>query len=214
MKYAKLFRVFSSALFVTALFTFILVGFAALIAPEELQVFFANFMEAIHGFGLIGAAMIMTIAALTAFPAELPAIACGAMYGLTNGFFVIWVTAMMGASLAFAIGRYIDSAFLEKAVGETVYLKIRERANEKTGLMALFFVRLIPYFPFFIVNFASGMSGMRYGGYFLATGIGIIPGAFVSSAIGAGLLSSNWVVVLIALSILILFVFIWKLYRN
>ena len=197
-----------------AVLTFIAVCLAALIAPEALKIFFANFMEHIHALGLVGAAIIMTIAALTAFPAELPAIACGAMYGLTNGFFVIWVTAMLGSSLAFTVGRYVDPAFLEMIVGKTVYSKIRERANEKTGLMTLFLVRLIPYFPFFIVNFASGMSGMRYGGYFLATGFGIIPGAFVSSAIGAGLLSSNSVIVLIVLSLLILFAFLWKLYRG
>ena len=214
MHYARLFKIFSSALFLIAILTFIAVCTTALIAPEELKLFFSNFMEKIHGFGLIGAAMIMAIAALTAFPAELPAIACGAMYGLTNGVFVIWITAMIGSSLAFAVGRYVDPAFLEMLVGKTVYSKIRERANEKTGLMTLFIVRLIPYFPFFVVNFASGMSGMRYGGYFLATGLGIIPGAVVSSAIGAGLLSSNSVVLLIVLSLLILFAFVWKLYSN
>ena len=59
----------------------------------------------------------MTIATLTVFPAELPAIACGAMYGLTPGFIITWITAMIGGSVAFFIGRFVIPAFLEVVIG-------------------------------------------------------------------------------------------------
>jgi uncharacterized membrane protein YdjX (TVP38/TMEM64 family) len=78
--------------------------------------------------------------------------------------------------------------------------------------MVLLLVRLVPLFPFFVVNFASGISGMRYTSYMVATGVGIIPGAVVSNAIGAGLMVTNTIIVLVAISILVLTVFSVKIF--
>ena len=214
MKSARLLRALSAVLVVLSIISFIALAITAFLAPEELKAFFDTFIGQIHRLGLIGSVLIMTVAALTAFPAELPAIACGAMYGVTFGFAVTWVSAMIGASVAFWVGRYVHPSFLKSLVGERIFTTIRKRSNEKTGIMTLFLVRLIPWFPFFLVNFASGMSSMRYTSYLLATGAGIIPGALVSNAIGAGLLFTNAVIVLIALSIFMLLVFLLRIYRS
>ncbi len=204
----------SSALVVVSVILFIVVGIVALSAPLELRAFYDSSVHEIHTIGLVGSAIIMTIAALTAFPAELPAIACGGMYGFSSGFIVIWVSAMIGASVAFFVARNVDPAFLTTIVGHKIFEKIKKRSNEKNSVLTLFLVRLVPLFPFFIVNFAAGMSGMRYSSYLLATGAGIIPVALVTSAIGAGLLLMNSIIVLIVLSVVILGLFLVKNFNR
>lgn len=214
MQYVKYLRAFSSILVLVSVVSIIVVGIMAVVDPEQLKSFFEQSIEMVHSLGLVGSLLIMTIAALTAFPAELPAIACGAMYGLVPGFFVAWATAMIGASIAFAVARYVDQSILKSVFGEKLFATIRKRANENSGLMTLFLIRLIPMFPFFVVNFASGMSGMRYRSYLLATGAGMIPGAFVSSAIGAGLMFANMYLLLFGLSVVVLVIFSLRIYRN
>lgn len=211
LNYAILLRWVSSTFIVLSILSYIAAGIAALQAPDMLFEFFDLWMEKIHSLGLIGPVIMMTIAAVSAFPAELPAIACGATYGLVLGSIATWLTAMIGASVAFCIGRFIDPEMIKVVFGEKVFGAIRKRSNEKTGVLALFFIRLIPLFPFFVVNFGSGMSGMKFHSYLLATGAGIIPGVIVSNAIGAGLVFANATIGLIALLILTLTIFAVKI---
>ena len=214
MIFAKFLRTLSSVLIALSVLSLIVVGTLALLDPGALAAFFESSMNKIHSTGILGPLIIMTVAAVSAFPVELPAIACGAMYGLIPGFVITWMTAMFGASVAFFIGRFVDPKIIKVVFGEKIFAAIKKRANEKTGVMTLFVVRLIPLFPFFIVNFASGMSGMKFHGYLLATGAGIIPGAIVTNAIGAGFVLANSTIVLIALSIFLLTIISVKMLRS
>lgn len=214
MNYEKIFGTVSSFFIILSVVSFAAVGIMVLAAPDTLENFFSTLAAQTHKLGLVGAALLMTLAALTAFPAELPAIACGAMYGLLPGFVVIWITAMLGASIAFAMGRYVNPALIEGIVGKIVFGAIRKRSNEKSGVASLFVVRLIPLFPFFIVNYASGLSGMRYHNYLLATGAGMIPGAMISSAIGAGMVTGNAVAILLIILTIFLLAISMKIYRG
>ncbi len=214
VRHADYLNTLSTALILVSTLSFVAVGLMMLIAPEFLDEIFKQSIALVHGLGLIGSLLIMTIAALTAFPAELPAIACGAMYGLLPGFFVAWLTAIIGSSVAFSVGRHFEPTILRRIMGESIFASIRKHANQNSGIMALFLVRLIPFFPFFIVNIGSGMSGMPFRNYILATSAGIIPGAFISSAIGAGLAFSSSVVLLITASVVVLAVCSIKIYRN
>jgi uncharacterized membrane protein YdjX (TVP38/TMEM64 family) len=63
--------------------------------------------------------------------------------------------------------------------------KLRE-ALRKDGFSYLLAIRLLPLFPFWLVNLAAAVSGMRLGPFALATLLGIIPATFVFSSIGAG----------------------------
>jgi uncharacterized membrane protein YdjX (TVP38/TMEM64 family) len=128
LEYARFIGVLSNVLIALSLISFIAVGVMVLTVPQLIEAFFNASISKIHSFGLIGSVLIMTIAALTAFPAELPAIACGAMYGLIPGSIITWISAMIGASVAFAVGRYVDPAFLEIVVGKKIFAVIRKRA--------------------------------------------------------------------------------------
>ena len=62
-----------------------------------------------------------------------------------------------------------------------------EEGFRRDSFSYLLFLRLVPVFPFWLVNIVPALLGMRLGPYVLATVIGIIPGAIVYSSLGAGL---------------------------
>ena len=209
--YAKFFRLLSSILIALSFVSLLVVGIVAVLSPGALSEFVEMFLARAHAIGVLGPVIVMTLAAVSALPAELPAIACGAMYGMIPGFFIAWMTAMFGASVAYFIGKFVRPEIIKIVFGERIFSAVKKRANEKTGVMTLFVVRLIPLFPFFIVNFASGMSGMKFLSYLLATGAGIVPGALVTTAIGAGLAFASTAVALIALSVFLVTVILLKM---
>jgi uncharacterized membrane protein YdjX (TVP38/TMEM64 family) len=95
------------------------------------------------------------------------------------------VAATIGASIIFLIAR---SAF-----GEYVVRRAGPRLSKiLDGFCAdafsyLLFLRLVPLFPFFLVNLAPALVGVRLGTFVAATALGVIPATFVFASVGAGL---------------------------
>jgi uncharacterized membrane protein YdjX (TVP38/TMEM64 family) len=173
------------------------------------------FVETIKPYGLVGSLFVMTVAALTAFPAELAAMACGAMYGPWLGSVVAWSTAMFGASVGYAIGRLLGRKFVLKMIGAKRYETMCSYASRDVGTLSLFTIRLIPLIPFFLVNYAAGLAGMRYPNFLLATGIGIIPGVTISTALGDSMAAQNWTaVVYLSVIVVVLTAAAWYFRRH
>lgn len=173
------------------------------------------FVDAIKPYGFIGFLLVMTIAALTAFPAELVAMACGAMYGPWLGSVVAWTTAMFGASVGYAIGRLLGRKFVLKIIGAKRYETMCSYASRDVGTLSLFTIRLIPLIPFFLVNYAAGLAGMRYPNFLIATGIGIIPGVAISTALGDSMAAQEWSAVMYwSFIVVILTVAAWYFRRH
>lgn len=86
------------------------------------------------------------------------------------------IGATLGASAAFLTARHLGRDFIEGFLKGR--LKVFDDGAERHGLKAVLFVRLIPLFPFNIVNYGAGLSKIRFKDFFFATLIGIIPGSF------------------------------------
>ena len=102
---------------------------------------------------------------------------------------------MLGGSLT-VVGATIGAVIVFLAARTALAETLREKAGprlsklragfQENAFSYLLFLRLVPAFPFFLVNIAAGLFGMRTGPYALATFLGIMPGTFVFSSIGAG----------------------------
>ena len=109
--------------------------------------------------------------------------------GLIFGWLLGGVSAVIGAS----IGAVILFLVARSAFGETLRAKAGPRISgmvegfQKDAFSYLLFLRLVPAFPFFVVNIASALLGVPLRTYIMATLIGIIPGTFAFASIGAGL---------------------------
>ncbi len=99
-----------------------------------------------------------------------------AIFGPYYGFLYVWSGAMVGASMAFFIGRYLGRDFAASLIGDR--LRKYDEAIERNGFTTVLYLRLV-YFPFTPMNFGMGLTRVRFGDYFFGTAVGIIVGTFV-----------------------------------
>ena len=117
----------------------------------------------------------------------------GAIMSLTGGFLFGWLAgtvyivigATIGATLVFLAAKTALGDYLRSRAGSAV--KKMEAGFQKNAFSYMLFLRLIPAFPFFLVNLVPAFLGVRLSTYTIATFIGIIPGAAVYASVGNGL---------------------------
>ena len=117
----------------------------------------------------------------------------GAVLTIAGGFLFGWfwgglaaiVAATTGAVIIFLIARSALSDVLAERAGPRL-ARFRE-GFQKDAFSYLLFLRLVPIFPFWLVNLAPGLLGVSFGTYIATTVLGIIPGTFAFSLAGKGL---------------------------
>lgn len=117
--------------------------------------------------------------------AAILSLAAGALFGAVMGTVYANIAATSGAVLAFLVTRY----FLRDAVLARFgrHLENINRELQARGFNYLLFLRLVPVFPFFLINLAAGLTHLPLRTFVLGTMIGIIPGGFVYCNAGASL---------------------------
>ena len=117
--------------------------------------------------------------------AAILSLASGAIFGSIPGTFYAVMAATIGATLAFLVTRYLlRDTILNRFGGR---LEGLNRELEARGFNYLLFLRLVPLFPFFLINLAAGLTRLPLRVFFLGTMVGIIPGGFVFVNAGASL---------------------------
>ena len=117
---------------------------------------------------------LMILHSFVPFPAELLAIANGMLFGSFLGIFVTWVGAMLGASIAFALARWLGRPFVQK-VADQGKLQKADEWLEKSGWQVLLIARLLPFIAFNLINYAAGLSRIGWWTFLWTTSIGILP---------------------------------------
>lgn len=112
-------------------------------------------------------------------------IAGGFLFGVWLGGLLVLIGATSGAVAVFLIARTSLGETLAERAGP--WLERMRKGFNEDGMSYLFVLRLIPIFPFWIVNIVPALLGMRLGPYTLATFFGILPGSFVYASVGNGL---------------------------
>lgn len=109
-------------------------------------------------------------------PGTLLAVIGATVFGPFLGFAYVWIGAMIGSSLAFLIGRYLGRDFSASLIGDR--LKRYDQAIERNGFATTLYLRLV-YFPFNVMNFGMGLTGVTFRDYFFGTALGILVGTFI-----------------------------------
>ncbi len=113
----------------------------------------------------------------------------GFLFGGLVATLYVNVGATTGATLAFLVARYLLRDAVEQKFGK--WLRPLQDGFAKNAFSYLMTLRLIPLFPFFVVNLVSGLTRVSLGTYIAATALGIIPGSFVYAYAGQQLGSIN-----------------------
>jgi uncharacterized membrane protein YdjX (TVP38/TMEM64 family) len=109
----------------------------------------------------------------------------GLAFGAVWGALYLMIGAMIGTTATFLISRYFGRALIEKMLkGKFKDLDVKLANN---GFMTILFFRVIPLVPYEVLNYAGGLSRIKFKDYFLATLLGLIPGVVVSAFFGGSL---------------------------
>lgn len=117
--------------------------------------------------------------------ATILSLAAGALFGVVTGTIYAVVAATVGATAAFLVARYLLRDLVLARFGPRLDGMNRELATR--GWSYLLFLRLVPLFPFFLINLAAGLTRLPLRTFFFGTLIGIIPGGLVYVNAGASL---------------------------
>jgi len=109
----------------------------------------------------------------------------GLTFGEVWGAAYLMSAALIGTSCTFFISRLFGRNFVER-ISKGRFKKLDEKL-EKNGFMTILFLRVIPIVPYEVLNYACGLSRIRFEDYFLATFLGLIPGVIVAAFFGGSL---------------------------
>ncbi|MDR3580254.1 MAG: TVP38/TMEM64 family protein [Oryzomonas sp.] len=143
--------------------------------------------HAAHRAAMVAGFMAIYIAqtALSLPGAAVLSLAAGAIFGSVMGTVYANCAATIGATLAFLVTRYLLRDAIQNRFGQK--LEALNSELEARGLNYLLFLRLVPLFPFFLINLAAGMTRLPLRTFVIGTMVGIIPGGFVYVNAGASL---------------------------
>jgi len=150
-----------------------------------------DWVRALGPWGGIGIVALMVAHSFIPFPAEIVAFLSGEIFGLVRGTLYAWTGAMLGASLAFwlarLLGREAVMAMLPKASAKQL---AQWSASSSTNV--LFLARFIPVIAFNLVNYAAGLTQVRWWTFLWTTGIGILPLTIFFVYLGQRMRSATW----------------------
>ena len=135
--------------------------------------------------GAAGPILFMLIYALgTVFflPGSVLTLAGGALFGPVMGTFYNLTGATLGATLSFLIARYLVSDWVERKTGGRI--RQLKEGVENEGWHFVAFVRLVPLFPFNLLNYALGLTRIKLSHYVIASYLFMLPGAIAYTYLG------------------------------
>jgi uncharacterized membrane protein YdjX (TVP38/TMEM64 family) len=154
-----------------------------------------SFVEYIQSFGLwapVISILLMIVQALAApLPAFLIAGANGIVFGIGWGSLISWLGGMAGALVSFWLARLLGRDFVSRMTkGKARLGKVDEMSTDH-GFKIILVARLLPFISFDLMSYLAGLSKMKIRSFLLATGVGMIPGTVLYTALGHDLLQAQ-----------------------
>ncbi len=171
-----------------------LAGFFALGGPKYIslealrdnQAFLKSFVADNYVIAIVGfVALYAVLVAISVPGAGVLSIFSGFLFGVKTGVPAVVVGATIGATIIFLIARSALGSGLAAKAGP--FMRKFEKGLQENELSYLFILRLVPIFPFFIVNIVPALFDVKVRNYVLTTFLGIIPGALVYVSVGNGI---------------------------
>lgn len=182
-------------LFKLSVFTLLAVGIDyflntdAVLAQESFnpQDIFRNALQSIDNLGSVGAFAFIAlyiIATVAFLPGSILTLGAGVVFGVVWGSVYVFIGATLGATAAFIVGRYLARNWVASKIEGNKKFAAIDRAVGREGLKIVLLTRLSPVFPFNLLNYAFGITGVSLKDYFIGS-VGMIPGTIMYVYIGS-----------------------------
>jgi pyruvate/2-oxoglutarate dehydrogenase complex dihydrolipoamide dehydrogenase (E3) component/uncharacterized membrane protein YdjX (TVP38/TMEM64 family) len=129
------------------------------------------------------------MAALSLPGAAIMTLAAGAFFGVWQGLVLVSFASSIGATLAFLVSRFLLRDQVQQRFGDR--LKAIDRGISRDGAFYLFTLRLVPVFPFFIINLLMGLTALPARTFYWVSQLGMLPGTLVYVNAGTQLAAIN-----------------------
>jgi uncharacterized membrane protein YdjX (TVP38/TMEM64 family) len=152
--------------------------------PQTILFNALTWVDSLGSVGAIAFIIIYILATVAFFPGSILTLGAGVVFGLVLGSFYVFIGATIGATVAFLVGRYLARGWVaEKIQGNSKFQAIDEAVGRE-GLKIVLLTRLSPIFPFNLLNYAYGVTGVSLKDYLLGSA-GMIPGTIMYVYIGS-----------------------------
>ena len=179
-----------ATLFIGALAAFFALGgeqYLSLDAIKNNRDSLLAYTENHYVFAILSAILIYTASTAFSIPgAVLLSLTVGFLFGRWVGTAVILLAATLGATLVFLAARYLFADAARQKLNSGLAAKLINGFNDN-AFHYLLFLRLVPLFPFWLVNLAPAFTPIKLRTYVVGTAIGILPGCFVFANLGQSL---------------------------
>ncbi len=145
---------------------------------KQQQALLAEYIE--NNFATAALIYFFTYVAVTAFSipgAAVVTLLGAALFGFITSIFLVSFASTIGATLAFLSSRYLLRDWVQTKFGTK--LETLNQGIEKDGAFYLFSLRLIPVFPFFLINLLMGLTPISTARFYLVSQLGMLPGTMV-----------------------------------
>lgn len=146
-------------------------------------------------------------------PGQITGFLGGALFGVWLGTLYSTIGTVLGTYIVVVLARKFGEPLVKKWVNKKIYKKFSNFSEEK-GAFSLFLVYLLPFLPDDLISMMAGLSKIKIKYIVLVAFLGRLPGMFLLSLAGAGIVSSDPKISLILAGIIILFCAIIYIYRE
>lgn len=149
---------------------------------------FLNFLEQVRALGVWGPVLLGAVyiaATVLMLPGAILGLGAGFLFGVIPGVITISIASTLGAGAAFLVGRFLARDWVAQKVAAMPRFAALDAAVAREGFKIVFLTRLSPVFPFNLLNYAYGLTGVPFTHYFLASWIGMLPGTILYVYLGS-----------------------------
>jgi len=125
------------------------------------------------------------VATVLFIPGSVLTLGAGAVFGVALGSFSVSISATLGATAAFLVGRYLARDVIARKIQKNEKFATIDQAVADEGWKIVLLTRLSPVFPFTLLNYAFGLTRVKLSHYVLASWIGMLPGTVMYVYLGS-----------------------------
>lgn len=153
---------------------------------------FQNLQASVERSGPYGALVFIAIyatAAICFVPATPFMVAAGLLFGTWAGFWYLIIADLVAASVSFGLARTLGRPIIERfaQLSHNPLLQYEERLTKRHGWVVGLVLRVIPLFPFPVVNYGLGLTSMRFTPYLIGTFLGVMPATIAYTFFGSAI---------------------------
>jgi uncharacterized membrane protein YdjX (TVP38/TMEM64 family) len=171
-----------------ALWVFVIVALLAAAWYLNAQALLRQALDGIAGLGPWAPVIFVLLyvaAAVLFLPGSILTLGAGFVFGVVKGAIVVSISATLGATAAFLVGRYLARDWVSKKIEGNTTFKVIDEAVAREGWKIVGLTRLSPVFPFNLLNYAFGLTRVSFRDFFFASWIGMMPGTVMYVYLGS-----------------------------